>query len=59
MDKADNMETNRCACYDMWKRKRHKFQNIVTNFSQVCILTIDYQCIQIISLWVKKSGLEM
>ena len=49
MDKADNME-NRRACYDMWKRKRHKLQNIVTNFSQVCIFAIDYRWIQIISL---------
>jgi hypothetical protein len=33
MNKADNFE-NRRSCYDMWKRKRAKFQSIVDELLQ-------------------------
>jgi len=37
MNKADNMGNQR-ACYDMWKRKRYNWQDIVSNTLQVCVL---------------------
>ena len=39
MSKADNLE-NRRACYDMWKRKGYKWQDMVSNTSQVCVLKL-------------------
>ena len=35
MDKADNTENQR-ACYDVWKRKRSKWQHSVERQSKVC-----------------------
>ena len=36
MDKADNME-NRRACYDVWKRKRAKWQDSMKSQPKVCL----------------------